>query len=67
MLYYSISSVTRFGNFCHFGKIVNVFGNFERVYLVLGKILDLLLQIIFTTVQISLVGNGQRLKNNLAI
>ena len=48
--------------FRHFGKIFNAFGNFLRVYLVFGKILDQLCQILYTTGQIFIDVNGQMLQ-----
>ena len=35
-------SVTRFGKIRHFGKILLVFANFLKVYLIFGKIVNLL-------------------------
>ena len=53
--------------FHHFGKIFKVLGNFSRAYLLFGKILNLLWQILYTFGQIFIDIHGQMLKNILAI
>ena len=55
-----VTSVTRFG------KIFKVLGNFSRVYLLFGKIVNPLWQILYTFGQIFIDVNDQMLKNNLA-
>ena len=52
-----------FTKFRHFGKIVNVFGNFLMVYFLFGNYLDLLWQILDAIGQISFEVNGQIWEN----
>ena len=52
---------------CHFGKILQLFGIILRVYLVFGKILNLLWQILCAFEQMFIIISGQILKNNLDI
>ena len=62
------SSVTRFGEIFPLGQNLKVFGNFLRVYLVFGKILNLRWQSFLLLGNFSLLSSGQILKkNNLAI
>ena len=51
--------------FRHFGKIFKVLGNFGGIYLLFGKILDLLWQVLFVIGQIYVHLNGQMLKNDI--
>ena len=55
-----------FAKFRRFGKIFKVLGNFLRVYLLFGKILDRLVNF-YAFGQVSIDVNGQMLKNKLAI
>ena len=50
-----------------FGKNFLVFGDFKKLYLVLGNILNLLWQIFNAIGQILIVVNGQKMKHYLAI
>ena len=61
------SSVTRFVEISPFGKIFKVLDNFLRVYLLFGKILDRLWQMLHAIGQVFIDINGQMLKNNLFI
>ena len=54
-------------NFARFGRIFKVLGNFGGNYLLFGKILELLWQVLRNTGRIYVHVNGQMLKNNLAI
>ena len=63
----SSSNVTRFGKIRHFGESLQIFGQFLTVYLLFGKMLNLLWQICDIIGLIFIVGNGQILKNNLTI
>ena len=58
--------MTRFGDFCHFGKILTVFGSSIRAK-AFGQILNLFRQILNANGQIFNIIIGQILKNNLAI
>ena len=62
-------SVTRFGEmkFRHFGKTFNVFGNYFRVYFVLGKILNLIRHILRILGKWSSSLLSQYLRDNLAV
>ena len=53
--------------FCHFGKILQVFGKLSTVYFSFGKILILFWRICFIIGIIFIVTNGQILKNNLTM
>ena len=53
--------------FRHFGKTLKVLCNFSRIYLLFGKILNLLWQILCTFGQILIEVNDQNLENNVAI
>ena len=53
--------------FRHFGKIFKVLGNFSRIHLLFGKILNLLWQILCAIGQVFIEVNGQMLNNNPAI
>ena len=53
-------------HFCHFGKILKVFGHFMWLHSEFGKILNLLLQLLNDSGQIFIAKNRQRLKTNLA-
>ena len=53
--------------FHHVGKLLKVLGNLLRVYLRVGKMLDLLWHILYAIGQIFVDVNGQMLENNLAI
>ena len=53
--------------FCHFGKILKLFGNFQSVYFAFVKISTILHSIFDSIGQIFIAVNGQLLKNNLAI
>ena len=48
--------------FCHFGKILKVFGCLCEVYLVPGKILNLFFESLNAAVQILIDVNGQIFK-----
>ena len=58
-------SVTRFGKILPLCQIA--FGKFLTVYFIFGKMLSLLWQICDIIGLISIVANGQTLKNNLTI
>ena len=53
--------------FRHFGTILQVFGQFLTVYLLLVKLVNLLWQICYDTGLIFIVANGPILKHNLTI
>ena len=53
--------------FRHFGTILQVFGQFLTVYLLLVKLVNLLWQICYNTGLIFIVANGPILKHNLTI
>ena len=55
------------GKFCHFSKIIKVFGNYVRAYLVLGTNLNPLWSTFYAIGQIFIVTNGLIITNNLAI
>ena len=56
------SSVTILGEIRHFGQILKVFGNFSRVYLILGQFLNLLREFCGTMGLIFILINGQTLE-----
>ena len=51
----------------HFTTTLKNFGHFERVQLVIAKVLSLLWLILYAIGQLLIVENGKMLKNNLAI
>ena len=53
--------------YSHFGNILKALVNFLRVYLVFGKILNLLWPLFYVNGPIFTVVNGQILNNSLAI
>ena len=53
--------------FVHFTTTLKHFGHFERVQLVLAKVLSLLWPILYAIGHIFIVENGKILKYNLAI
>ena len=59
--------MTRFGDISQFWPNLKSLGQFLRVYLLLGKNLDQLWQILYAIGQVFIDVNGQILKNNLAI
>ena len=59
--------VTRIGEISPLWQNIQSLGHFSRVYLLFGKILSLLYQILHTFGPVIIEVNGQMLKNNLAI